>query len=389
MADPDYSAFLKPDPQLAALWKKFENKEITEIQYRDLSTKRIGEISAAAGGVSLGIGSLGYVSPNYAYSEESGPQYAALLAAQEKMRAALANKTQLAPTGEEGVYAAQYYDASGQIAGVSDPRWGKTADITAKGTDRYDPNASHLYKFYNSSGEELTPAALANTARGKSIAAAGGDIGFGKGMIAPGVKADTTERDAKRAAKQAAIDEAEAVSSSSVRASRVQPEVSPTPITASFMSVASSPPPPPTKTAPIDTVLFNDDSMSIELMTDLIFEEIGGHELINISRNDIVNGQQISYTPIKNLGLVQQRYNPNNIIGLQSTSEKYFANFVIKLEEKVPLVGNGPNGSNIYFDEETGDIIIEGVNMNKDELFEVEISINGTIYTANFGETTS
>jgi hypothetical protein len=27
--------------------------------------------------------------------------------------------------------------------------------------------------------------------------------------------------------------------------------------------------------------------------------------------------------------------------------------------------------------------------MNKDELFEVEISVSGTIYTANFGETTS
>jgi hypothetical protein len=165
--------------------------------------------------------------------------------------------------------------------------------------------------------------------------------------------------------------------------------VSPVPQTPSNATVATAYSPPPTKTAPIDAILFNDDAMSSEIMTDLIFEEIGGHELINIARNDIVNGQQISYNPIKNLGLVQQRYNPNNIINLQATSEKYFANFVIKLEEKVPLEGNGPNGSNIYFDQDTGDIIIEGVNMNKDELFEVEISVSGTIYTANFGETTS
>ena len=109
--------------------------------------------------------------------------------------------------------------------------------------------------------------------------------------------------------------------------------VSATPQTPSSTSVSNSAPPNPVKTAPIDTVLFNDDSMSIEIMADLIFEDIGGHELINIARNDIINGQQVSYTPIKNLGLIQQKYNPNNILGLQATSEKYFANFPIKFEE--------------------------------------------------------
>ena len=165
--------------------------------------------------------------------------------------------------------------------------------------------------------------------------------------------------------------------------------VSSVPNTPSSASVSNKIPPSPTKTAPIDTVLFDDNSMSIEIMTDLIFEDIGGHELINIARNDIINGQQVSYTPIKNLGLIQQMYNPNNILRLQATSEKYFNNFSIKFEEKVPLVGNGPNGSNVYIDQATRDLIIEGVNINKDELFEVEISLNGTIYIANFGETTS
>jgi hypothetical protein len=165
--------------------------------------------------------------------------------------------------------------------------------------------------------------------------------------------------------------------------------VSAIPNTPSAASVSNKIPPSPTKTAPIDTVLFDDNSMSIEIMTDLIFEDIGGHELINIARNDIINGQQVSYIPIKNLGLIQQMYNPNNILRLQATSEKYFNNFSIKFEEKVPLVGNGPNGSNVYIEQATGDLIIEGVNINKDELFEVEISLDGTIYIANFGETTS
>lgn len=150
-----------------------------------------------------------------------------------------------------------------------------------------------------------------------------------------------------------------------------------------------TPPKPPAKTAPIDTVLFEDDSISPEIMIDLVFEDIGGHELLSISRNDIVNGQRISYSPIKNLGLIQQTYNPNNLFSLQKTSDKYFANFSINFDEKVPEEGNGENGVNVYIEEATGDLIIETINMNNDEQVESEIAINGTIYEANFGETVS
>jgi hypothetical protein len=153
--------------------------------------------------------------------------------------------------------------------------------------------------------------------------------------------------------------------------------------------VAAQPPPPPVKTAPIDTVLFDDEGTPIEVMTDLIFENIGGHELINIARNDIVNGQQVSYQPIKNLSSIQQQYNPNNILSLQSTSDKYFANFSIKLENKIPQPGTGPNGAHVYLDNNTGNMIIEAINLEIDEQIEVEITTSGTIYEAEFGEITS
>ena len=73
------------------------------------------------------------------------------------------------------------------------------------------------------------------------------------------------------------------------------------------------------KTATPDIILFDDRSLSTESMADLIFENIGGQELINISRNDTINGQEISYQPIKNVKLLQQSYNPNNILGIQKT----------------------------------------------------------------------
>jgi hypothetical protein len=166
-------------------------------------------------------------------------------------------------------------------------------------------------------------------------------------------------------------------------------KVTPTPPTPTPTPTPITPPRPPAKTAPIDTVLFNDDSISPEIMIDLVFEDIGGHELLSISRNDIINGQRVSYSPIKNLGLIQQTYNPNNLFSLQKTSDKYFANFAIKFDEKVPQEGSGENGVNVYIEEETGDLIIETVNMNNDEQVESEIAINGTIYEVNFGETVS
>jgi len=163
------------------------------------------------------------------------------------------------------------------------------------------------------------------------------------------------------------------------------PAPTPTPATPATVSPAAvaAVVAPPVKTAPIDTVLFNDDEVPIEVMSDLIFEDIGGHELINIARNDIINGQDISYQPIKNLTSVQQQYNPNNILSVQSTSDKYFSNFAIKLENKVPNVGNGPFGSNVYLDTITGSLIVEAINLEADEQIEVEITLSGTIYEAD------
>lgn len=134
------------------------------------------------------------------------------------------------------------------------------------------------------------------------------------------------------------------------------------------------------KTATPDIILFDDDMLPVNLMLDLVFEDIGGQELINIGRNDIINGQNVIYQPIKNINLIQQQYNPNNIIGIQETSDKYFAGFSIKFESKIPDVGNGTNGENVYMDSTTGSIIIELVNMSPDDQVEVQMITSGTIY---------
>ena len=110
-----------------------------------------------------------------------------------------------------------------------------------------------------------------------------------------------------------------------------------------------------------------------------MFENVGGQEILSIARYDTVNGQEVSYQPIQNLNIIQQTYNPNNILRLQKTSNRIFANFSIKLDNKIPFVGNGPNGENVYLNNEGG-ITIDLVNLASDEQVEIQIVQGGTIY---------
>lgn len=143
------------------------------------------------------------------------------------------------------------------------------------------------------------------------------------------------------------------------------------------------------KVAGKDIILFDDSSMPVDLMNDLIFEDIGGEELISIARRDTVNGQKISYQPIKNLSSIEQQYNPNNIISLQATSDKYFSNFPIKIDDKIPENPTGPNESYVYIDTATGDLVIETVNLESDEQIEIQIATSGTIYEVNLNGSVS
>jgi hypothetical protein len=135
------------------------------------------------------------------------------------------------------------------------------------------------------------------------------------------------------------------------------------------------------KSATPDIIQFDDTSIidNAEVIVDLLFENIGGQELLTIARYDTVNGQDVKYQPIKNLKIIQEEYNPNNLVRVQDTSDKYFANFPIKLDNKVPTVGNGPEGSNVYLDD-TSALVLEFINLEADEQVDIQITINGTIY---------
>jgi len=135
------------------------------------------------------------------------------------------------------------------------------------------------------------------------------------------------------------------------------------------------------KTATPDIIEFDDENLiaNSEIIADLLFENIGGQELISLARYDTVNGQDVAYQPIKNLKVINQEFNPTSLLRLQKTSDRTFANFPIKLLSKIPNEGNGPNGTNVYRTS-LGSIILEFVNLEVDEQVEIQIATSGTIY---------
>jgi hypothetical protein len=142
------------------------------------------------------------------------------------------------------------------------------------------------------------------------------------------------------------------------------------------------------KIATPDLILLNDEAMSIEIMTDLIFEDIGGYELATISRHDLVNGQKVIYTPIKNLTDLYLQYNPNNVLRLQA-SDSYLKSLSLSIYDHLPVCGTGydlvdgvkvPNCKSVYIDPISGDLVINLVNVKEGEQAEINILNSGSIF---------
>ena len=163
------------------------------------------------------------------------------------------------------------------------------------------------------------------------------------------------------------------------------PEIIFTPIvTAVPINLPPPPPPPPTtykvKIANPEVILFDDETLPATTLIDILFEDIGGQELLSMSRHDIISGDYVPNQLIKNLTSLNQEFSSKRLLSLQNTSDKYFSNFGIKLESKIPFVGGGANGENVYLND-SQDIVIDLINLDIDEQVEVQLSISGTIYT--------
>lgn len=157
----------------------------------------------------------------------------------------------------------------------------------------------------------------------------------------------------------------------------------------------------PVKPATPDLIVFPNETIPVDTMTDLIFEDIGGQEILGVSRNDIVNGQKVIYNPIANTSALGFKYNSYNIFTVPSTSDAYFSNFAIKLDIVVPKFGEGtghllypgtvdPDLANlretVYIEYpttsepdflSTHDLVVNVKNMSSNDLVEIEVLSSG------------
>lgn len=137
------------------------------------------------------------------------------------------------------------------------------------------------------------------------------------------------------------------------------------------------------KVARPDIIEFERPILPPEVLLDLLFQSIGGEEIISISRNDIIDGNNVAYNIIKNTDEVSLQYNPKNIFTLPGSSEALFSSFAIRLE----LYAKSDFGDEPYLNDD-GDLIINVTYLNSDEAVEVQILNSGnvigdTIYTGD------
>jgi hypothetical protein len=158
-----------------------------------------------------------------------------------------------------------------------------------------------------------------------------------------------------------------------------------------------TPPPPPTPPDVIvriperDVVNFVDENIPTELITNLLFENLGANELIKFERHDTIEGTNATYDIISNLTGIRKIFDPATLISRQKPNTSFFDIFNIKLEDKIPTdlyLRNNPkidatgevNSTDYVYIDPEGNLVIELVNIDSDEVLEVEIDSNGTIY---------
>jgi len=135
------------------------------------------------------------------------------------------------------------------------------------------------------------------------------------------------------------------------------------------------------KTPTRDVVTFVESNFSAEGIANLLFEQIGGIELISMVRRDTVEGQNPYYTVISNLSNIKKEFDPTQIISRQKPNQSFFDIYSIDINSKIPndLYLERNNLTNFFYTDTNGDFVIELDNMLIDEVVELEIAQGGTI----------
>jgi hypothetical protein len=121
-------------------------------------------------------------------------------------------------------------------------------------------------------------------------------------------------------------------------------------------------------------ILLDNESLSLETMGDYVFAEIGGIEILSVSRHDLINSPyNRGYTPLGDAGTV---FRDQQAIVFIDGSRNIFNTYTIDLNYHIPQIAENALIEN---DLESGNITINLKNLQQDYIVEVEILSAGTV----------
>lgn len=137
----------------------------------------------------------------------------------------------------------------------------------------------------------------------------------------------------------------------------------------------------PAKETSINEIVISEQGMTEDEYVNLILEEIGGMELLNIARHDTLTGSVApKYSPIQNIGVslinnssVNISPNPNSVTSHYDTYPMFLSFYLPSDEE---LLVEYPNDLNkrayVYYDSVSNSIVINAASIFREEDIEVE-----------------
>jgi hypothetical protein len=136
-----------------------------------------------------------------------------------------------------------------------------------------------------------------------------------------------------------------------------------------------------------------------EQIQKLLFENISAIELSKVERHDTIEGIDQKYSIISNLSEIRKKYDMVKQLTIMDKFKPLTSIFTINIEDKIPqedyLKLENLNSTYQYLDENNnivtrkkgyyyidtnGDLVIELVNLEKNQQVEILIDTNGTIY---------
>jgi hypothetical protein len=136
-----------------------------------------------------------------------------------------------------------------------------------------------------------------------------------------------------------------------------------------------------------------------EYIKKILFESLSAVELSRIERHDTIEGINQKYSIISNLSEIRKKYEITKQLTIMDKFQPLTDIFTINIESKIPqedyLKLEGLNATYKYLDENNkiidrekgyyyvdtnGDLVIELINLERNQEVEVLIDTNGTIY---------